>query len=348
PEKYKELKKFSAVLYKTAQGEIRKPTYYKDIVLTEGSKKDLDPKNVFANIDIINTTKPSLETLLDISKSRSKPKPTLQFQMDYVRDSEVRYRDYQLKIADLLTVNGIRYSASTEKYLFTFKNKPNVKGKGFALHMKKGSLELGLGVKEIGDFNTLVPKLTWSPVYGSHNLYFDLFYQNGAFVNYRNCMIENRTNVFHIGFNDRILMDNFDFTEMGLSVNAYEDGNINAYATFLYPFYHFSLLGLEHRVLLNENVDFNSKTDVCYAPAALYDSSYLIYNPKITVDKGSLEIQLGQGYSFKNKEKVSSYVIKGNYRVSGLGSMELNCERIQSSFTSDDIDYCTFNIIQEW
>ncbi len=346
--KEQELKKFVQTLYKTAQGEIKKPTYYKDIVLTEGSKKDLDIKNVFANIDIVNTTKPSLETLLDLSKSPQKVKPSLQFQMDYVRDSEVRYRNYQVKVANLLTVNGIRYSASAKKYLFTFDKHPNVKGKGFALHMQKGTLQLGIGVKEIGDFNTLVPELTWSPVYGVHNLYFDLFYQNGAFVNYRNCMIQNKTDVLHAGVNDRILMDNFDYTEVSLSLNAYEDGNINAYAMLLYPFYNFRLLGLDHKLLFNENIDYNSKTDVCYSPAALYDSTYLIYNPKITFDNGSLEVQLGKGYSFKNRENVSSYVVKGDYRVNNIASVELNCERVQSSFTSDDIDYCTFNIIQEW
>ncbi|GEM_PF-3563320 len=346
--KEQELKKFVQSLYKTAQGEIKKPTYYKDIVLTEGSKKDLDIKNVFANIDIVNTTKPSLETLLDLSKSPQKVKPSLQFQMDYVRDSEVRYRNYQVKVANLLTVNGIRYSASAKKYLFTFDKHPNVKGKGFALHMQKGTLQLGIGVKEIGDFNTLVPELTWSPVYGVHNLYFDLFYQNGAFVNYRNCMIQNKTDVLHAGVNDRILMDNFDYTEVSLSLNAYEDGNINAYAMLLYPFYNFRLLGLDHKLLFNENIDYNSKTDVCYSPAALYDSTYLIYNPKITFDNGSLEVQLGKGYSFKNRENVSSYVVKGDYRVNNIASVELNCERVQSSFTSDDIDYCTFNIIQEW
>ena len=343
-----ELKKFVKTLYKTAQGKIRKPTYYKDIVLTEGSKKDLDIKNVFANIDISNTTKPSLETLLDLSKSSQKIKPSLQLQMDYVHDSEVRYRNYQVKIANLLTVNGIRYSASAKKYLFTFDKHRNVKGKGFTLHMHRGALQLGIGVKEIGDFNTLVPELTWSPVYGVHNLYFDLFYQNGAFVNYRNCMIKNKTNVLHAGIYDRILMDNFDYTEVGLSLNAFEDGNVNAYAMLLYPFYNFTLIGLEHRLLLNENIDYNSKTDVCYSPAALYDSTYLIYNPKITFNNGSLEVQLGKGYSFKNRENISSYVIKGDYRVNNIASVELNCERVQSSFTSDDIDYCTFNIIQEW
>jgi len=343
-----ELNKFVKPLYKTAQGEIKKPTYYKDIVLTEGSKKELDIKNVFANIDIVNTTKPSLETLLDLSKSPQKIKPSLQLQADYVHDSEVRYRNYQVKVANLLTVNGIRYSASAQKYLFTFDKHPNVKGKGFALHMQKGTLQLGIGVKEIGDFNTLVPELTWSPVYGAHNLYFDLFYQNGAFVNYRNCMIQNKTNVLHAGINDQILMDNFDYSEVSLSINAYEDGNINAYAMLLYPFYNFTLLGLDHKLLFNENIDYNSKTDVCYSPAALYDSTYLIYNPKITFDNGSLEVQLGKGYSFKNRENVSSYVVKGDYRVNNIASVELNCQRVQSSFTSDDIDYCTFNIIQEW
>jgi predicted Zn-dependent protease len=345
---YVDLKKFSASLLKTARGEIRKPTYYKDIVLTEGAKKHLDQKSVFSNVYINSTTKPSLEELLDITKTKTAIKPSAHVQIDYVRDSHVRYTDYQLMVQNLITVNGIRYSVSAQKYLFHFINQYEKKGKGFFLHMKRGNLQVSLGVKEMGDFNLLVPKLSWSTHYGVHDFYFDAYYQNGAFTNYRKCMILNQTDVLHIGLYDRILMDNLDFTELSLSLNAYDDGNTNIYATLAYPLYSFNLWGLDHKLIFNENIDFNSKTKVCSQPSSLYDSTYLIYNPKMTFNQGSMEIKLGQGYSFSNQEYISNYMIKGDYRVNNIASLELNCEKVQSSFTSDDIDYCTFNIIQEW
>jgi tetratricopeptide (TPR) repeat protein len=345
---YADLKKFSASLLKTVRGEIQKPTYYKDIVLTEGAKKHLNPKSVFSNVYIKSTTKPSLEELLDLAKTKKTTKPSAHFQIDYVRDSHVRYTNYQLMVQNLITANGIRYSVSAQKYLFHFIKQYEKKGKGFFLHMKRGNLQVSLGVKELGDFNLLVPKLSWSTNYGVHNFYFDAYYQNGAFANYRKCMILNKTDVLHVGLYDRILMDNLDFAEFSLSLNAFEDGNTNIYTTLTYPFYSFNFWGLNHKLIFNENIDFNSKTKVCSQPSSLYDSTYLIYNPKMTFNQGSMEIKLGKGYSFNNQEYISSYMIKGDYRVNNIASLELNCERVQSSFTSDDIDYCTFNIIQEW
>jgi len=347
--KYNDLKKYTASLLKVAQGELRKPTYFKDIVLTEGAKKDLNPKTVFSNLEIEHTTNPSLTELLDTGISNKKVhKPTASVKMDYVKDSETRYRNYQLMIKDILTVNGIRYSLSTQKYLFDFVNHKRKEGEGAAIHLQKGKATASIGVKKVNGSYKVVPKLTWNPTFGIHNLFMDMYYQNGAFANYRGCMIKNDVNVLHAGVYDRILLDNLDFAELALSVNAFSDNNINFYGMFTYPLYALNQWGIEHRILFNENIDYNTKTKVCYQPASLYDSTYLIYNPKIEFYNGSMQMKVGKGYSFKNEEEITSYALQGNYTINKIASFELNCERIQSSFTSDDIDYCTFNIIQEW
>jgi len=346
--RYKELKRYVNSLYKLVQKEIRKPTYFKDIVLTEGATKQIDVQTVFSNLNIISTTKPSLKTLLHIETQPQHHKPHLEFTLDYASDSQMLYRNYQIMVANLLTINGIRYSASTQKYLFNFQNKKQQKGKGFYLSAKRKNLTLSLGVEQFSTFNTLVPKITWSKLYGAHNLFMDIYYQNGVFTNYRSCMIENQTKVFHAGIYDRILLENLNFAELGISLNAYDDGNINLYAMAEYPFYTTTVWGIDHTFAINENIDYNSKTAVCYQPSELYDSTYLKYKPKVDFSDGSLEISMGSGYSFKNKEQVYSYAVKGDYTINHTATFEINCERLQSSFTSDDIDYCTLNIIQGW
>ena len=348
PRSYYDLKKYAAQLYKKSLGPVSKPTRYKDIVLTEGAKKIPDMQNVFSNVNIIHSTKPSLEELLDLTQeTKQKPKPHAEIRLDYVKDSQTRYRNYQFIIHDFLTVNGIRYSVATQKYLFNFAHK-HQNGDGFKLTMERKNLSFELGVRQINDNYRLIPEITWSPVVGAHSLSINLSYLNGAFINYRQCMLENETDVLHLGIYDSILLDNLQTSELALDINAYEDGNTNIYAMWMHPFFNFSTGILEHRFLFNENIDYNSKPEVCYRPASLYDSTYLIYNPKIVFAHGSLQAKFGKGYAFKSKENISTFALNGNYTLGKFATLELNCERVQSSFTSDDIDYCTFNVIQEW
>ena len=348
PGEHKDLKRFVSTLLKTAMGPVLKPTYYKDIVLTEGSKKVLDTEAVFSDVDFFSTTKPSLKTLLHITGESRKKRPSLRFSVDYANDNQTRYRNYTLKIANLMQINGIRYSASAKRYFFDFKENKDRDGKGFFLHAGTKNMEFGLGVESFGTFNTLVPTFNWSPVLGVHSFYIDAYYRNAVFANYRACMLKNRTDLFHLGIYDKILLEDLNYAELALSLNAYEDGNTNIYGIATVPIYSTMAFGIEHTLLLNENIDFNTKTDVCYTPSRLYDSTYIKYRPKLTFDNGSLQVTLGSGYSFKNRERVSSYAIMGNYTLKDLVTFELNCEQLQSSFTTEDIHYCTFNIMQAW
>jgi hypothetical protein len=348
PQKYKDLKKFVTTLLKTAMGPVLKPTYYKDIVLTEGSKKIIDTKAVFADVDFYSTTKPTLKTLLHIADEPKRKRPSLHFSVDYANDNQTRYRNYNLKIANIAQVNGIRYSAAAKRYFFDFKEHDDRDGKGFFLYAGTKNMEFGLGVESFGTFNTLVPTFNWSPVFGAHSLYIDAYYRNAVFANYRACVLENETDLFHLGIYDKMLLEDLNYAEFALSINAYEDGNTNIYGIATVPIYTTTAFGMEHAILLNENIDYNTKTDVCYNPSQLYDSTYVKYRPKLTFNKGYLQLTLGSGYSFKNEERVGSYAIQGSYTLKDFVTFELNCEQLQSSFTTEDIRYCTFNIMQTW
>lgn len=348
PTEYQSLKKYVATLTKTADGPVQKPTYFKDIVLTEGAKKNLDINSVFSNVSINSTTHPTYKTLLHITPSRQKKHPHLELHTDYADDTQTRYLNHRIRVANLMVINGIRYSAAARRFDFDFQGGEKAHGRGFSLEAARGKLSLSLGITQFEAFNTLEPKLTWSPVFGSHTLYAAVTWQNGIFQNYNRCMLTDKTHVLHAALYDTILLENLSSAEIGLSLNAYEDRNINLYASANYPIYTTMAGGIEHGLYLNENIDYNTKTDLCYLPARLYDTTYLKYRPKMEFENGSLQMSLGGGYSFQNSERVTSYGVQGNYTLRNLVTFEVDCESTQSSFTTEDIKYCNFNIIQEW
>ncbi len=349
--KTKELIPHVNSLLKLAMGPVQKPTYYKDIVLTEGATKLLNRSDVFSDVNITTTTRPTLKMLLHNWVPEKKDiKPRFKLSTDYVSDSKVSYYNYQATIDDIAFISGVRYSAKISKFYFQFKQKYDTDGEGFFITAKKGNLTFEAGVEKFKEFNTFVPKITWSPVYGSHSLYIDLYYRSGAFSNYKSCMIENETSVIHAGIYDQILFEDLSYMELVFSLNSYDDENNNIYALINYPLFGFTdtKFDIEHKVIFNENFEYNSKTDLCYDLSKTYESSYIKYQPKFNFHKGYLQLSLGSGYSFKNSESVNSFALKGQYTINNFATFELNCERVQSSFTPDDINYCSFVLSQTW
>ncbi len=338
-------------LLKLALGPVQKPTYYKDIVLTEGAGKLLNKADVFSYVDIANATKPTLKMLLHNWEMKKEDiKPRLGFSMDYVGDSSVNYFNYSAGIEDIAFIDGVRYSAKVSKFHFNFKEKSKTDGETFLITAKKGRMSVSAGVEKFEKFYVFTPKITWSPVYGSHSFYIDMYYRNGSFANYKNCMIENKTSVVHAGIYDQILFEDMSFMEFVISLNAYKDKNKNLYALLNYPLFSFTdtKFDIEHKVIFNENFEYNSKTDLCYDLSKTYESSYIKYQPKFNFKNGYLRLSLGSGYSFKNSESINSFALKAQYTISDLAALELNCERVQSSFTPDGMNYCTFIVSQTW
>lgn len=349
--KIKELNTYVNSLLKLSLGPVQKPTYYKDIVLTEGATKIINRADVFSDVDIASATKPTLKMLLhNWEPKKENIKPRIGISTDYVSDSKMSYYNYSATIEDIAFIGGVRYFAQASKFYFKFKQKYDRDGEGFFIKAKKGDLSFSAGIEKFEKFNTFVPKITWSPVYGSHSLYIDLYYRNAAFANYKSCMIENETSLIHAGIYDQILFEDLSYMELMLSLNAYEDKNNNLFALINYPLFSFSdtKFDIEHKVVFNENFEYNSKTDLCYELSKTYESSYIKYQPKFNFQKGYLQLSLGSGYSFKNSESVNSFSLKGQYTIDDFATFELNCERVQSSFTPDDINYCSFVISQTW
>ena len=342
--KEKSLLKYAHSLYKTALGKIRKPTRYKDIILTEGSYKIVAPTEVFSMEDIRFTQNPSVKSLLSIKK---RDKRAVWMGMDYVSDSDIKHYNHIIGVDNLLVSHGVAYGMEVER--FDFRGKVHkYDGTGIFLKAKKEKFAVELGLEHFDDFDTIVPKVSWTPALGSHMLYMEAYYRNGAFVNYRDCMVENEVGVYHLGLYDSILLDNLTKLDMGIDYNHFEDGNNNIYGQFTYPLISKTWLGVEHGIVFNENLEYNSKTTVCSHPVEFYDTTYLKYKPKFYFNHGSIDVSAGLGYAFNNQEMVYSYGLNGVYSIEKFATLSLNCERLQSSFTSDNMTFCHFNVIQDW
>ncbi len=345
--RYRSLEKFTARLLKTAMGEPRKPTYYKDIVLTEGAKKYLDKSAVFSDVYFITSRSPANETLLHIHRSDDKsPIPGLSF--EYLSDDTTTFRSYRLSALNFATVDDIKYSAAIKRFTFDFSQRSGVEGNSISLEVGVKDVTFGVGFEESDEFKSVVPTFRWTPVVGLHSLYLEAAYRNGLFASYRGCMLDSRTNALTLAVYDTILTESLEKMHLDLTVNSYDDGNTNVYASFQGPVYVKRRGGIKHAFLFSAAAGYNTKTDLCYRPARSYDTLQLLYRPEIRLESGSLALSLGTGYSFGEGEAVYSYGVSLNGRVFDAASIELSCEETSTSYLYKEIRYCSFNLTKAW
>jgi tetratricopeptide (TPR) repeat protein len=339
----KGLLKFTKTLQKIALGAIKKPTQFKDIYLTEGAQKKLKFSDVFSKDEVLFYQKPMV-------RMKSANKRALWAGLDYADDKVVKLYNAKLGINNLISGYGIHYGMHVEKFKFNnTKSHRKDTGAGIFIDARKGDLTLGIGLEKFDDIKSyLVPQIQWRPIMGIHTLYFDLYSRNGAFVSLRNCMVKTEDDVYHLGISDRILLENFDIVELGLDVNYFKDKNVNYFGQFSFPLVSKTLMGLEHRVFLHSDMEYNTKQTSCAHPIKFYDANYLKYAPKIRFSKGELELVGAVGYSFEQEEILYTYGVSLNYTIGDLVTVDASCERLQSSYTKDAMHFCRFNLIQAW
>jgi tetratricopeptide (TPR) repeat protein len=346
--KLEPLEKFATDLLKVAKGPIRKPTRYKDIILTEGSYKIVDSKEVFSREEIHFSSKPPMKSFLHLGDEvKNKKDARLWAKLDYADDRDIRVYNPKMGVDNLWVEEGIGYGVMVEEFSFEGRG-DSQKGMGLSFKAETKEWSIALGLEHFDTFDMIVPEFSWHTAMGEHTFFIDAYYRNGAFVNYRECMIDNEIGVYHMGIYDNILLEDLEVMNLGLDINHYEDKNTNLFGQFTYPLYTTRALGAEHRFLFNENVEYNSKIEVCSRPMEWYDTSYVKYQPSWEFKGGAVALSLGSGYSFNNKEVVYSYGLNGNYTLSKFATFEINCERLKSSFTTDDMNFCRLNVMSVW
>ena len=339
----KSLLKYASDLLKTARGPIRKPTKYKDIILTEGSYKFINPADVFAAEDIRFENHPSTKLLL---RKNGLQKTAAWMDMNYVNDADITHHRYRIGVDNIFQTGDFKWAASLGQ--FSFEGVSSQEGFEGDIEVENDTFSFGVGIQHFDTFDTFVPRVGWKSAAGDHNIFIEANYQNGAFMNYRDCMVKNQLGVYHLGFYDSVLLDDLTNMEVGIDYNHFEDNNDNLYGQFTYPLWHTVGLGVEHSFLFNENIEYNSNVDVCSHPVDFYDATYLKYQPKFEFKNGNIALSVAGGYSFDKKEQLLSYGMSGAYSIENFATLSWNCDRLQSSFTSENMTFCHLNVIQDW
>jgi tetratricopeptide (TPR) repeat protein len=340
-------------LYKIAKGDVRKPRRYKDIVLTETGKKDINPNDAFSFEDIKFDKSPKYNSLLHLQNDPNRLKPNIWIGSTYTSNGKLKVFTPKTGIDNIITYSDVGFGLSIENSQFKDKNYKSKKryeydAKTLFLSLKAPHWELSLGLDRFKNFNSFVPVVSLEHSLGSHDLSLEAFKRNGVFVNYSTCMVEKKLDVIHVGLQDKWLMTNLKSLNIGVDLNYFEDKNRNIYATVNYPVYETYLAGLGHKVLLEENLEFNSKPNSCAKPLKKYDASYLKYLLRWKFLKGEIGATLGGGRSFWGKENVFSYGVNANIALSKDSYFDLSCDKSQSSFSVDDLITCNFNLNSFW
>ncbi len=161
-------------------------------------------------------------------------------------------------------------------------------------------------------------------------------------------MIDNKLNVIQFSLYDAILLSNLDQAEVGLTLNRYDDDNINLNSWVEYPLYKIAYKNFENDFSLSGSYEFNTKTDTCYYSTEFFDGNYIQTRPKILFGKkGFIQGIGGIGYSFKNSDFLYNYGLSAQI-VLKLFDIRVDCRHYQSGYSPDGADECYATAAYKW
>ncbi len=340
--KSRALQKYVDSLLVAVSKPLLKPSKYKDIYLTEGSKKNPIFSDVFSVNNIVYANKPK-----SLKKRKFSNKKNLYLESNFVSDSDIRYKNYKVGIDNLTLSRGVRAGIEVNNY--NFKDSiDSLNGNGVTLLANSKKFSGGVEFAKVGSLSILSPFVSVKGYLGIHRLKAELAYTNGVFLNYKTCMVKNKVNTIHFGMSDSFLMDNLQSAYFAVDFNHYDDNNDNIFAHIYLPFFYSKSANITHILALSENYEHNSNTDSCSNPVKTYDVTSLEYKPSIAFSNGNLQLGIKPGYSFENNEKIFSYSLDGNYNFTKEFMMNINCEQTTSKYTSQKATSCGVNFVQEF
>jgi hypothetical protein len=343
-----DLLKFTYATLEKVTKPMPKPTRYKDVILAEGQKKIAGivpfPSSKLKKRDISSVK--SILKPFNVSTQQPKQKDiTLSFHS--LDDDTISNLSYGIRLNNIVKVSEGTLSLEAKKSRFkTEQIKHNVDS--FMAHFNYKNFSFGMGLSQFGDFNDIDAEVTYRKVFVGHDMTFGLKTTNGAFINSNACMIDNKINVVQFSLYDAILLSNLDQAELGLTLNRYDDENINLNSWLEYPIYKITYKNFENDFSLSGSYEFNSKTDTCYYSTEFFDGNYIQTRSKILFGKkGFIQGIGGIGYSFKNDD------VLYNYGLSALISLKLfdirvDCRHYQSGYSPNGADECYATAAYKW
>jgi hypothetical protein len=211
----------------------------------------------------------------------------------------------------------------------------------FLAYFNFKNLSVGMGLSKFEDFNDVIAEMTYRKIFPGHDMTFGLKNINGAFVNSQACMIDEKINAVQFSLYDAMLLSSLEQFEIGLTLNRYDDENINLNSWLEYPLYKTTYSDFENAFVLSGSYEFNTKTEGCYYPTKFYDGNYIQTKPKLSFGKnGYVQGIGGIGYSFKNEDFLYNYGLNAKFFIDKSFEIGVDCRHYQSGYSPDGADEC--------
>ena len=342
--------KFATATLKKVSKPMPKPTKYKDIILAEGQKKIMKTEPPFESSKLAKRDISSVKSILvpiDIYTKESKKKD-ITLDLHSLDDNTISNLSYGIRLNNIVKVADGTLSLEAKKSRFKTAQKKHTVD-GFLMDFNYKDFSVGIGLNQFGNFNDVVAQLTYHKILSGHNMTFGLKTTNGAFVNSNACMIDNKINVIQFSLYDAILLSNLDQAEIGLTLNRYDDTNINVNSWAEYPMYKTIYKNFENIFVFSGSYEFNTKTDTCYYSADFFDGNYLLVRPKIYFGKHNFIQGIGGvGYSFKNEDVLYNYGLSAVISAYNLFDIRIDCRHYQSGTSPEGADECFATMAYMW
>jgi len=224
-----ELLKFTKATLSKVSKPMPKPTRHKDVILAEGQKKIIDTKYTLSGTEMVTQNIASVKSMLtpiNVPSKRPKQKDVT-LSLHALEDDTIRNVSYGIRFNNVTKVAEGSLSLEAKKSRFkTAQVKHDADG--FLVHFTYENFSFGMGMHHFDAFSDVTAELKYHKIFAGHNMTFGLKTTNGAFVNSNACSIDNRINVVQFSLYDAILLSNLDQFEVGLTLNRYDDENINS------------------------------------------------------------------------------------------------------------------------
>jgi hypothetical protein len=265
-----------------------------------------------------------------------------------LEDDTISNISYGIRLNKIAKIANGTLSIEAKKSRFkTSGNKQNVDS--FLTSFNYKDFSFGIGMSQFKKFNDIDVQMNYRKILAGHDMTFGLKSTNGAFINSNACSIENKINVVQLSLYDAILLSNLDQAEVGLTLNRYDDENINLNSWAEYPIYKISYLDFENDISLSGSYEFNTKTDTCYYSAKFFDGTYIQTRPKILLGKkGFIQGIGGIGYSFESSDFLYNYGLSMEFLMSKFIEVRVDCRHYQSGYSPDGADECYATAAYKW
>ncbi len=344
-----DLLKYTNMSLKHIRKPMPKPTMHKDIILTEGKQK------IYTKEGTLKGTKIKLRNVLSVKSMLKPPKTKEKDFLDrsvslngyMLQDDTIRSSSYGLRVNNVAQID--KGLLSLEVKTSNFKDGSEHTNIGVLAHYNYEDVTASLGLNLFEHFSDPIIQVLYNKPISIHDLTFGFKYINGAFINYRAKMIDHKIGALQLSLYDALLLPNLEVAEISLSLNRFDDKNINLNSWVSYPISKIVNNNFENTLAFSGSYATNSKTSKFYYSPDFYDSNYLQIKPRLYFSNNSfIQGMGGIGYSIKNSDFLYTYGLLAQVPIYESFYLNVDCRHYKSGYSQKGADECYASVSHSW